>query len=267
MKLSIGGFSFFNTLLEGKMDIFGYLETVKYRYRLDAVDLWNGLYGTADDQDGLLRIWDEDRIRKIRDALDERQLNVANIAIDGAHLIDKDPVRREKLYHNALANLRASEILGAKTVRIDFCSSDTEEIGEQDFDYIVHRYREFCERAAQHGYKIGPENHMGAALNPHLHRRIAEAVDHPNYGILLHLKRWKPEYPDGDAVVAPWVVHTHVDAKTAVSEEVHSSIEALRKSGFDGYWAVEYNAAVNQYTEIEWLLATVKKLLGSTAKA
>jgi sugar phosphate isomerase/epimerase len=266
MKLSIGGFSFFNTLLEGKMDIFGYLETVKYRYRLDTVDLWNGFFGTADNE-GLVKIPDEAGIRKIREALDERQLTVANIAIDGAHLIDEDSAKREKLYQNALVNLRASEILGAKTVRIDFCTSGTEEINEHDFEYIVQRYREFCERAAQHGYIVGPENHMGAALNPHLHKRIAEAVDHPNYGILLHMKRWKPEYPDGDAVVAPWVVHTHVDAKTALSEDVHASIQALRQAGFDGYWAVEHNANGNQYTEIEWILATVKRLLNNTAEA
>ena len=42
MNISIGGYSFYNTFLDGKMDVFGYLETVKYRYRMDAVDLWNG---------------------------------------------------------------------------------------------------------------------------------------------------------------------------------------------------------------------------------
>ncbi|MDB4865686.1 MAG: Sugar phosphate isomerase/epimerase [Cohnella sp.] len=266
MKLSIGGFSFFNSLLEGKMDIYGYLETVKYRYRLDAVDLWNGFFGT-EDHDGLVRIRDEQGIRKIREALDERQLTVANIAIDGAHLIDKDAAKREKLYQNALVNLRASEILGAKTVRIDFCKSDTEVINEQDFDYIVKRYREFSERAAEHNYIVGPENHMGAALDPNLMKRIAEAVNHPNFGILLHLKRWKPEFPNGDALVAPWVVHTHVDAKTVVSEEAKVSIDALLEAGYNGYWAVEYNAKENQYAEIEYMLASVKRLLTQTAKA
>lgn len=44
MNISIGGYSFYNTFLEGKMDVFGYLETVKYRYRMDAVDLWNGFF-------------------------------------------------------------------------------------------------------------------------------------------------------------------------------------------------------------------------------
>jgi sugar phosphate isomerase/epimerase len=265
MKLSIGAFSFFNSMQQGTMDIFGYLETVKYRYRLDAVDLWNGFYGT--EEDGLVLPPSDEQLRKIRQALDQKELTVANIAVDGAHLIDADPAKREKLYQNALANLRASEILGAKTVRIDFCNNQTSEINEQDFEYIVAKYRELCERAAQHGYLVGPENHMGAALNPHLHQRIAEAVDHPNYGILLHLHRWKPEYAGGDTLVAPWVVHTHVDANTAVAEDVQASIAALHMAGFNGYWAVEHNAKNSQYAEIEWLLAAVKRLFHQTGKS
>jgi sugar phosphate isomerase/epimerase len=101
---------------------------------------------------------------------------------------------------------------------------------------------------------------MGAALDPYLLKRIAEAVDHPNFGILLHLKRWKPEFSNGDAIVAPWVVHTHVDANTATADGFPASIEALHKAGYQGSWAVEYNAKNSQYDEIEWLLASVKRV-------
>jgi sugar phosphate isomerase/epimerase len=266
MKLSVGGFSFFNTMKEGKMNVFGYLETMKYRYRLDTVDLWNGQLGRAED--GLVILPEEDDIRKIREALDEKELAVANIAIDGAHMIDPEPGMQEKLYRNALVNLRVSELLGAKTVRIDICTGKTDEITEGDFQYIVQKYREYCDRATKHGYIVGPENHMGAALNPHLLKRIAEAVDHPNFGILLHLNRWKPEFADGDSIVAPWVVHTHVDAETVMGQDFGVSIQALLKAGYDGYWAVEYNAKENQYTEIEWMLATVKRIVNQNmAKA
>ncbi|MFC5650461.1 sugar phosphate isomerase/epimerase family protein [Paenibacillus solisilvae] len=266
LKLSVGAFSFFNTMQAGKMDIFGYLESVKFRYRLDTVDLWNGFFGT-EDESGLVLLPGEEKIRKIREAIDEKGLTVANIALDGVHLIDQGADLRERLYQNALLHLRASEILGAKTVRIDICSSRTDEITEQDFDYIVNRYREYCDRAAEHGYTVGPENHMGAALNPHLLKRIAEAVDRPNFGILLHLKRWKPEFADGDAIVAPWVVHTHIDAKTVASSDVVGSIRALEQAGYNGFWAVEYNAKENQYAEMEWMLAAVKRLFYHKAQA
>jgi sugar phosphate isomerase/epimerase len=262
MKLSIGGFSFHNSKVAGVMDIFGYLETMKYRYRLNAVDLWNGFFDTQ--LDGLLVLPDESVMKKIREALDERELTVANICIDGAHLIDQDQAIREKLYQNALLHLQASEMLGAKTVRIDICMGNTAEITENDFDYIVRTYREFCGRAARHGYRVGPENHMGAALNPHLMKRIAEAVDHPNFGILLHLGRWTTDIENGDAIVAPWVVHTHVDIKVISADNAVKSIQDLIAAGYDGYWSLEYNAKGNQYAEIEWALATMKRLLNNS---
>lgn len=96
MKASIGGFSFYQLLSEGEMDIFGYLETVKFRYRLDAVDLWNGFF--CDRNVPIWTLADEDYLRKIRKALDEKQLTVANLAVDRAHLWDPDPEVREQLH-------------------------------------------------------------------------------------------------------------------------------------------------------------------------
>ena len=42
LKISILSYSFRGLLAAGKMDVFGYLESCKYRYGLDAADLWNG---------------------------------------------------------------------------------------------------------------------------------------------------------------------------------------------------------------------------------
>ena len=38
MKISIASYSFHGLTGQGMMDVFGYLETVKYRYRLDAIE-------------------------------------------------------------------------------------------------------------------------------------------------------------------------------------------------------------------------------------
>jgi len=112
MKLSIGGYSFNNTFLEGKMDVFGYLETVKYRYGLDTVDLYNGFF--VDKSKPIWELADEDYIIKIREALDEKEMTVVNYAIDGAHIWDPDPDMRRRLYENAQQHLRVAEILGAE---------------------------------------------------------------------------------------------------------------------------------------------------------
>lgn len=262
MKLSVGGYSFCNSFRAGTMDVFGYLETVKYRYGLDAVDLWNGFF--ADGTGELCRVPDEDYIRKIRQALDERELILANFAIDKAHIWDPDPVEREVLHKNALDHLKMSAALGAQTVRIDTGIYETTEITEEQFEYIVNRFREYCEFAKDNGFLIGPENHMGPSLVPGTMARIAEAVDHPSYGILLHIGRWREDVEQGDAMVARWTVHTHFSAHTVTGPEAVEKVRMLRAAGYDGYWAVEYNAPNNQYGEVEWLLASVKRVLAAS---
>lgn len=261
MQISIGGYSFCNTYKEGKMDVFHYLETIKYRYGLDTVDLWNGTFAKIEGP--LLYPPEDDFIKKLREALDEKEMTLVNVAIDGAHLWDDDPVIREKLYENALSYLKIGEILGAKTVRIDTGGdyNGDPRMTDEQFEYIVKRYQEFSEIAAQSGFKVGPENHMGPSLSPRNMNKIAEAVNHPNYGVLLHLGRWQEDKEIGDELIAPWAYHTHLDQKTVIADDTVLKMRMLLDNGYDGCWGIEYNAEGNQFVEMEWIIAMVKKLL------
>ncbi|NOU93098.1 TIM barrel protein [Paenibacillus sp. LMG 31456] len=267
MKLSIGGYSFYNTFANGMMDVFGYLETVKHRYNLNAVDMYNRFI--ADNSKPLLELADESYIRKVRQALDEKELQVVNYAADAASIWDEDPERRELLYQNALKNIRASEILGAKTIRIDtggaFSNNPNgvfDQMSDEQFEHIVKRYQEYAKLASNFGAIIGPENHTGPSLNPHFMKKIAEAVDHENYGVLLHVDRWKIDPEVGDAMVAPYAYHIHFGGNTLAQEEKSIAIaQKITASGFDAYWAVEHNGPGNQYIEVEWTLAAMKKVL------
>lgn len=253
MKVSIASYAFHGLRSEGKMDIFGYLESVKYRYRLDAADIWSGTLGPTD----------EEHLRKVREALDEREMTVANLCVDGAHLWDPDAETREQLHRNALAYLRAAVILGANTVRIDMGGQQSEMTDEQ-FDVIVKGFQEYCRFAGDHGFKVGPETHFGPALAPENQERVYRAVDHPAYGILLHIGHWVggPEVEEiGDRLAAPWTVHTHVDARitrTCLEEKMR----LLRDAGYQGYWGVEHHSGVNEYAEVAWQLAEVQRVLG-----
>jgi len=147
-KISIASYAFHGLLREGKMDLFGYLESCKYRYHLDSADIWNGMLLSTED----------DYLAKVKDALDERGLALANLCVDGAHLWEDDPAVREQHYQNGLAALHAGEVLGALTVRIDAGGREAEWTNEQ-FDFIVERYQAYARRAYEHGYRVGPENH------------------------------------------------------------------------------------------------------------
>ncbi|NOU98556.1 sugar phosphate isomerase/epimerase family protein [Paenibacillus planticolens] len=269
MKISIGGYSFQNTFVQGKMDVFGYLETVKYRYGLNTVDLYNGFF--VDKSKPVWELADDDYLHKIREALDEKEMTVVNFAIDTASLWDLDKEKRELQYHNALKHLRAADILGAKTVRIDTGGSysndpkgDFFEMSQEQFEHIVQRYQEYSRIAADFGSKVGPENHMGPSLNPHFLKQIAEAVNHPNFGILLHVDRWKVDPEQGDSIIAPWACHVHFGGKTLAAEDRAIRIaQTLIDRGFKDYWAIEDNAPGNQYVQVEWAVAAMKKVLSN----
>lgn len=248
-NISIAGFSFHGLLAEGKIDIFGYLETLKYRYHIEVADIWNRL----------LESTEEDYIKKVREALDERDMTLANIAVDGASVWDDDPAVREKYHQNALAHLKAAEILGAKTVRIDWGVNEPELTPEQ-FDFIANRYKEYCDIADKAGFKVGPENHFGAALNPNQMKKMIEKVDHPAYKILLHLGHWDVNEAKGDEMMAPCVMHTHVD-QNIVENCLKESLTTLIKAGYAGCWGVEHHSAENEYAQIEWQLASVRRAL------
>jgi sugar phosphate isomerase/epimerase len=251
MKISIASYSFHGLTAEGRMDVFGYLESVRHRYGLAAADLWNGTLGWRTD---------EDFLRKVREGLDERGLVVASYCADRAAIWDADPAARERNYAVALANLRAAEILGARTVRIDMGGREPTMSAEQ-FDLVVRRYREWAARAGDGGYRIGPETHFGPSLVPENMAAVHKAVDHPAYGVLLHIGHWTPGREDeGDRLVAPWTMHVHVDFNM-VGGRLEEKMRMLVGAGYDGYWGVEHQSGVDEYAKVAAEIVDVRRTL------
>jgi sugar phosphate isomerase/epimerase len=189
-------------------------------------------------------------------------MSVANYHIDEAHVWDPDPEVRERSYQVLLRHLDVAEALGASTVRIDFGSRESE-MSEEQFDVLVRRYGEFARRAADNGYRVGPETHFGPSLVVANMKRVLDAVDNPAYGILLHIGHWAPGQEDaGDKWAAPHAMHTHVDARitsTCLTEKMNLLID----SGYQGYWGVEHHSARNEHAEVALQLAAVRRALAA----
>jgi sugar phosphate isomerase/epimerase len=245
-------YSFRGLLGAGQMDVFGYLEACRHRYGLGAADIWNGFLPTTD----------EDFLYRVKDALDERDLELADLCVDRAHVWDDDPQVRAANHRNALAHLRAAEILGARFVRID-AGSRRDTWSDAEFDHIVSRYQEYARFAHERGFKMGAENHWGPERHwPEL-RRLYLAVDHPGFGISCHIGGWAGstnEVAEADRRVAPWVCHTHLpwDITEGPLEE---KMVTLRDAGYTGYYSVEHHSAQREYAEVGVQLARVRAVL------
>ncbi|MGD6959349.1 sugar phosphate isomerase/epimerase family protein [Rossellomorea aquimaris] len=245
MNYSIASYSFNGLIKQGEMDVFGYLESVKYRYHLNSADIWNMM----------LTSFDEDYLKKIKEAMDEKEMDLANLCVDCAEVWDPDKEAREKWYQNALGNLRAAEILGARTVRIDMGGRDLEMTDEQ-FEYTVKRYQEYAKIAHDCGFMVGPENHWGASRVPENIRKVYEAVDHPSFGILLHFDNWDVDKENGDRLCAKYAFHTHLAAW--VIPDCEDKLKILQDIGYQGYLGIEHHSGKNEYSQVEWQLATAR---------
>ena len=122
-------------------------------------------------------------------------------------------------------------------------------------------FREYSAFGKEYGFSVGPETHWGFSLRADNMERIARAVDHPAYGILLHLGHWEDGDPDaGDRRLAPWTVHTHVDARVT-DTNLAEKMQILLDAGYRGCWGVEHHSARNEYAEIAVQLAVVRRAL------
>ncbi|MDA3963063.1 MAG: TIM barrel protein [Planctomycetota bacterium] len=256
-RISIEGFSVHGLLNAGMIDLFGYLEACGQRYHVAGAGIWNGLFASTEP----------DYIAKVQQALDERCLAVPNIAFDGCSVWADDAAVRSEQRAKALRNIAIAAELGADTVRIDW-GVTAPSLNDEQFAHIVASYREYCDLAAKHGMRLGAENHFGASLDPELQLQVLEAVDHQHYGVLLHFGHWSRLAEQGDAMLAPHAMHTHIPADV-IGEDLETccrTLRALMDAGYRGYWGVEHHTARHEYVQLEWQVALVRRCLAFVAE-
>jgi sugar phosphate isomerase/epimerase len=255
MNISIASFSFHGAVAAGTLDVFGYLEACRYRYHVNTADIWNGLLGS--DVEVQL---DEDRLRKVRRAIDERDLVCVNYHADGCHPWDPDPEVRARHRELASRHLKAAEILGASTVRIDTGGSERE-WSDEEFAFITTAFKEFATYAGNAGFKIGPETHWGSTNFPDNMLKLHAAVDSPDYGILLHLGKDTWTSPaDYDRALAPIAIHTHIDQKTCYGR-LDEALQILIEAGYAGALGVEHHTGKNELAEVEAQIGLLRRAI------
>ena len=266
MPLSCLSYSFNGLVREGMMDIFHYFETCRYRYGLDAADLWNGMFKSTDDA----------YINKVHRALEERQLVVPNIAVDEGHLLaagDNDPA---KLRATQDRYMQVAKRLGVGFVRFDTGPymtggrKETDGWTNHEFDFLVKRYKELSQFAYDNGFKIGAENHWGPEKCWVHMEKLIKAVNHPGFGICVHYGGWMANSPEtrvqdndvADKACAKWVCHTHFPWDICENNEMLvQKMTLLRDAGYKGYYSAEHHSAQNEFNLTEVQISKIRAVL------
>lgn len=255
IRTSIMCYSFHQLLSSGVMDVFGFLESCKYRYDVQACDLWNGFLKSTEDE----------YLKKVRFGLDDRDLKCSSLAWDPAVIWSNTAEGRERAYQAALVGLKAGKILGANLVRIDAGGGMMDkEWSNEAFDHIVKTYKEYCQYAYDNGFKVGPEIHWGPETYSENMIKLSSAVDHPGYGIIQMTHQYKgtpAEIIAGEKETAKWACATHLKWDCIEDGTLEERMGILRDAGFRGYYGVEYHPQVNAYANVGVMIAKVKAVL------
>ncbi len=248
-KISLASYSFHGMLGAGMRDVFGYLDALRYRYHLEWADIWTGFLPSLDDA----------FIRKVRQAMDDRGVRLANLCVDGPHLWCDDADERAAHRGTMLKYIGAARILGARTIRIDFGGREGHTMPGEAFDYIVKTYKEYCAICGDLGMRIGPENHWGWDRVPAYLERVRDAVASPAYGHLFHFTNFHDEPERGAEAAISYAMHTHIPANSLpVAKE---TIRRLAAAGYEGTYSVEHHSGEHEAERVAWQLGAVRNCI------
>ena len=159
-------------------------------------------------------------------------------------------------------------VLGAPHIRVFAGSLQKGMSAERAKDLSVAALEECGEYAGRKGIFLGLENHGGIVAEPKALLEIVRAVKSPWVGINLDTGNFQTEDPYADLErCAPFAVNVQV--KSEIQKRGQKQEEAdlprlmkiLRGANYQGYVALEYEAAEDPWQAVPGLLKRLKELM------
>jgi sugar phosphate isomerase/epimerase len=279
MELSICSYSFHRLLEAGQQDVFQYINDCQ-ALGCTQLDLWNGhLPSLLDDEARSpasftpdytqLSAAELDYLARIKAAADSAGLPFGCLAVDGAHIYEDSPEKRQANQIKAHRWLNIAEQLSAQQIRID--SGGPPEMPDEVLEVIVTGYNDLIPRADEKGIEIVIENHWGASRVPENVVRMLDAV--PGLGLLFDSGNWPEGMREtGWMICARYARATHLkmyafDADgNETTVDIPRVMHILQETGYQGSWGIE--SVPRQGDEVEAAkksIALVRRVLGATA--
>lgn len=158
-------------------------------------------------------------------------------------------------------------LLGAPHIRVFAGNADRQPLEEAKKNCIA-ALEECCDYAGKKGIFLGIENHGGIVAEPEVLLEIVHSVNSPWLGINLDTANFHTDDPYRDiARCAPYAVNVQVKSEVSPRGQRKSEadlkriVQILRDANYQGYMALEYEAAENPYTAVPRLLDQLRALV------
>lgn len=210
---------------------------------------------------------DSEFLLKLRRHAFLRGVSISGTAVGNTFTDPEGPQRQEQL---ALVKrwIDRAALLGAPHIRI-FAGSVPRGLNASEAKKLCISAVEECAGiAAQKGVFLGLENHGGIVAEPKDLLEIVRAINSPWVGINLDSGNFHTDDPYRDLeMCAPYAVNVQIKSEIRRrGERVERAdfkrmIEILRKANYQGFVALEYEAAADPWTQVPVLLNELRLLL------
>lgn len=292
MKIAVSSYSFQQAIRAGKMT---QLDTVRAAAKMgfDGIEFIE-LAPMVDEK----ATWGQQMAyaEEIRKTAAECGIEIVAYTI-GACLYKGDAQQDAEEVERLKKQVDVAEALGAKLMRHDICGS--EKVGDRVVGFwnmlptIAANVRQVTEYAQSKGIRTCSENHGYVAQDSDRVEALFNAVNHPNYGLLVDMGNFAcADEPSVHAVsrLAPYAIHVHAKdfhilpfgttpqegVKSFQSRQcnllcgcsvgegdipVRQCIAILKRAKYEGFFSIEYEGSEDCFKGIEKGLANLKSFL------
>ena len=218
---------------------------------------------------------DGEYLKSIKKRCDDHKLAVSGTAIGNDFCWQDKEKQKEQLDH-VKAWVEHSAALGAKTMRI---FAGTVKKGDKEEDArkrAVELIEKACEHAGKHKIYLALENHGGITATSEQLLAIVKAVKSDWFGVNLDTGNFRTKDPYSDLEkAAPYAVVTQIKTEVFYQNQGEEGVKyrreeadfkrltgMLRKVGYQGYVALEYEAPEDPKKAVPRYVQELKKYMG-----
>ena len=232
---------------------------------------------------------------KIKKYCEDAKIALVNLCV-GADFASEDKEKRRDEIRKAKENVDLAAALGVPMMRHDAGYAPFKRKYNTGFDsalsYMAQAILEVTEYAQERGVRTLTENHGFFSQDATRVEKLINAVGHPNFGALVDIGNFMCADEDSTrsvGLMAPYAYHVHCKdfywksgmdiapgdgwfqtragnyLRGAVvgfgAAKAAQSLQTLQRSGYDGYYSIEFEGGEDPLWGIQTSLANIKRFL------